>query len=143
MNYAPGIVKVVGRNGGKVVAVQEHRAAKEPAKLVLESEKKGLLKNWDDVVYVTAMVADENGIRFPNSSHKIKFSISGPGEIVAVDNSDPFSHELYKTDSRSVYKGKAIAIIRAKAGLGTIRLTASADGLVSDSTEIKVKKGEN
>jgi len=140
VNYAPGTIKVVGRNGGKDVAIQQHITAKEPAKIILETEKKEIVNDWEQVVYVTATVVDKNGIRFPNSSHKVKFSISGPGEIVAVDNSAPLSHEMYKADQRSVYKGKAIAIIRAKAGSGTIRLTASADGLDGDSTEIKIRK---
>lgn len=135
-----GTIKVIGRNEGKDVAVQQHITALKPAKLILKAEKKEILYDPEQVVYVTATVVDKNGIRFPNSKHKVKFSISGTGEIVAVDNSNPISHEMYKSDERTVYKGKAIAIIRAKPVSGTIRLTASAPGLGSASTEIKVKK---
>ena len=142
VNYAAGTIKVIGRNGGKDVAEQQHITAKEPAKLILKAEKKEILNDPEQVVYVTATVVDKNGIHFPNSKHKVKFSISGPGEIVSVDNSNPISHEMYKGDERIVYKGKAIAIIKAKAGSGTIRLTASAPGLGSDTVEIKVTKEE-
>jgi len=142
VNYAPGRLRVVGRNGGKDVADQLQITAQEPAKLFLTTEKKEIVNDPEQVVYVTATVVDKNGIRNPNSKHKVKFTISGPGEIESVDNSNPISHEMYKADERTVYKGKAIAIIKATAGSGTIKLTASAPGLESSSVEIKVKKGE-
>ena len=140
VNFRPGTIKVIGRNGGKDVAVQEHVTASTPVKLSLTKEKKEITNNWEDVAYVTATVLDKNGVRFPNSDHKVKFTISGPGEIVSVDNSSPYSHERYKTDQKTVFKGEAIAIIRATAASGTIRLTASAEGLESSSIEIKIKK---
>ena len=96
--------------------------------------------DWDDVTYVTSTVADENVVRYPNSDHVVKFSISGPGEIISVDNSNVYSHERYKADRRTVYKGKAIAIVRATETGGTIRLTASSDGLESDSATIVIVK---
>ncbi|GAB6011332.1 sugar-binding domain-containing protein [Viscerimonas tarda] len=135
--YAPGTIKVIGRNGGKEVAVHEHTTASEPVKLLLETEKKEAINDWEEVVYVTATIVDKNGIRYPNSPSKIKFNISGPGEIVSVDNSNNFSHERYKTNEKTNYKGRAMAIIRATASSGAIKLTASADGLEGASVVIQ------
>lgn len=140
VDFLPGTIKVIGRNGGKDVATHEHLTASAPAKLLLAAEKQVLTHDWDEVTYVTATVADENGVRYPNSDHVVKFSISGPGEIISVDNSNVYSHERYKADRRTVYKGKAIAIVRATADAGTIRLIASSDGLESDSATIEIIK---
>lgn len=136
VDFLPGTIKVIGRNGGKEVAVHEQITASEPTKLILTTEKKELINDWEEVVYVTATVADKNGIRFPNSNHQVKFSISGPGEIISVDNSNTHSHERYKTDRKTVFEGEVLAIIRATASSGIIKVTVSADGLESASVLI-------
>ncbi|WP_321332726.1 glycoside hydrolase family 2 TIM barrel-domain containing protein [uncultured Bacteroides sp.] len=127
--YAPGAIKVIGRNGGKDVAVHECVTASEPARLILTTEKKKLINDWEEVVYVTATIVDKNGVRFPNSPAKIKFDISGPGEIISVDNSDNYSHEKFKTNERTNYKGRVLAIVRATHSSGKVTVTASAPGL--------------
>ncbi|MES2777608.1 MAG: glycoside hydrolase family 2 TIM barrel-domain containing protein [Bacteroidota bacterium] len=139
VDYAPGTIKVIGRNGSKDVAIHQHITAGAPAKLILKAEQHEIGNDWEDVVYVNATVVDKDGIRCPNGAAKIKFTLSGPGEIISVDNSDPYSHEMYKGDERTVFKGKALVIIRAKANAGTIRITASSAGLESSTTEVKIK----
>lgn len=140
VKYAPGTLKVIGRNAGKDAAVHEHVTASAPVKVLITTEKEMLVNDWEEVVYVHATVIDGNGIRFPNSEHKVTFTISGPGEIVSVDNSDVFSHERYKANERTVYKGQALAIIRATGSSGKITIAASADGLEGSSVSINVKK---
>jgi beta-galactosidase len=137
--YEKGTIKVIGRNGGTDVAEHAHTSAAEPAMLVLEPEKTDLINDWDEVVYVTATAVDKNGVRSPNVPVKIKFDISGPGEIVSVDNSDNLSHERYKAKERTTYKGRVIAIIRATADSGDIKLTASADGMENVSITVRAK----
>ncbi|MDR0833033.1 MAG: DUF4982 domain-containing protein [Candidatus Symbiothrix sp.] len=140
--YAPGTIKVIGRNGSKDVAIHEHTTAAKPAKLVLEAERSELINDWEEVVYVTATVVDKHGIRCPNTPTKIKFDISGPGELVSVDNSDNFSHEKYKTNEKTNYKGRVLAIIRATAPSGKVTLRASAPGLGSSQVVLKIKNYE-
>ena len=70
----------------------------------------------------------------------IKFNISGPGEIISIDNSDVFSHERYKANHRTAYKGRVIAIVRAIADNGTITVKAEADGLGSSNVTIKATR---
>jgi len=137
--YEKGTLKVIGRKGGKDVALHSHTSAEEPVKIVLEAESKELINDWEEVVYVTATVVDKNGVRSPNVPVKIKFDISGPGEILAVDNSDNFCHERYKATERTTFKGTAIAIVRATANSGEVNLTASAEGMESVSVTIRAK----
>jgi Beta-galactosidase/beta-glucuronidase len=139
VDFAAGTIKAVGRNGGKDLATHQHITASAPETVLLTTEKTVLENDWEEVVYITATIVDKNGICNPNTSHKVKFSISGPGEIVSVDNSDPFSHERYKGDTRTVYKGSAIAIVRATAGSGEIIIRATADGLYSGEVSLSIK----
>ena len=137
--YEKGTIQAIGRKDGKEVAYHSHTSADKPAKIVLETESDVLINDWEEVVYVTATVVDKNGIRSPNLPVKITFDISGPGKIVAVDNSDNFCHERYKATERTTFKGTAIAIIRATANSGEVTVTASAEGMESVSVTMRAK----
>jgi beta-galactosidase len=76
----------------------------------------------------------------PRSKNHIQFQIEGPGEIVATDNGDATSFESFQAPERNAYNGLALAIVRAKPGqAGTIKLTATADGLEVAAIRIKSK----
>jgi beta-galactosidase len=76
----------------------------------------------------------------PRSKNHIKFQIEGPGEIVATDNGDATSFESFQAPERNAFNGLALVIVRAKPGQpGTIKLTATADGLEAAAIRIKSK----
>ena len=129
VTFEKGTIKAIGRNQGKEVASEEFKSAGAPAKIILTSSQSALTKNWDDVSFVTATVVDANGVPCPNSDNLIKFSVSGPGVIAAVDNGNITSHEPYQATERQAYQGKAIAIIKASEGKGKIIFKAQSEGL--------------
>ena len=62
--------------------------------------------------------------------NRIRFSIDGPGEIVATDNGDPTSFESFPSKERNAFNGLCLAIVRAKPGqTGMITLKAQSEGL--------------
>ena len=140
IDYQPGVLKAIGRINGNEVANHEHRTAGEAHHIILETERTVLPYDWEDVAYLTATVVDMHGVRCPNILTDIKFNISGPGEIISIDNSDVFSHERYKANHRTAYKGRVIAIVRAIADNGTITVKAEADGLGSSNVTIKATR---
>ena len=88
--------------------------------------------------FITVTVADNDGLQVPRSKNHLKFSVEGPGEIVATDNGDATSFESFQSPERNAYNGLALAIVRAQAGAtGNIKLTASAEGLAGATVEIK------
>ena len=125
---------------GKVVAEHELKTASPAVRIELEAEQNSIPYDWEQVVYVTATTLDKDGLRSPNGNQKITFKVSGPGELVSIDNDDVYCHERYKSDWRTAYKGQVIGIIRATAPSGVITVTASADGLETGSTTIRIGK---
>jgi beta-galactosidase len=85
---------------------------------------------------VTARVVDANGVLCPNADNPIKFSMTGPGQVAAVDNGDVNSHEAYQASQRKVYRGECVAIVKAKSTGGGITLKASAPGLADGTVTI-------
>jgi beta-galactosidase len=139
--FEKGTIKVVGRNKGKEVASEEFKSAAAPAKIILTSTKTKIGNNWDDAAIITATVVDANGVICPNADHLIKFSVTGPAFIQAVDNGNITSHEPYHATERRVYNGKAIAIIKAKEGKGEVSFKAVSDQLGNATLQLEVVAG--
>jgi beta-galactosidase len=127
--WEPGILTAIGTNHGAIVATYELRTAGKPAKIVLTADRASLTPSWDDVVFVTATVADRNGILIPDATGLVSFGITGPGIIAAVDNGDNSSAESFQASARKAYQGRCLAIIRGVATRGKITITASSPGL--------------
>ncbi|MET0789894.1 MAG: glycoside hydrolase family 2, partial [Polyangiaceae bacterium] len=74
---------------------------------------------------------DSSGVFVPNGNASIAFTVSGPGQLVALDNGDPTDTTSYKGTSRKAFNGKALAIVRSSGAAGDILISASASGLTS------------
>ncbi|MCD7962261.1 MAG: DUF4982 domain-containing protein [Rikenellaceae bacterium] len=140
IDYAPGEIKAIGRINGKIVAEHGYQTASRARKVSLSTEKEVLKNTWDDVVYITATIEDDKGVKCPNGQEKVKFMISGPGEIIAVDNADIRSHERYKTNEKTSYRGEVVAIVCAT-GIGEIKVYASSSGL--EGSMVRINAVEN
>jgi beta-galactosidase len=58
--------------------------------------------------------------------------------VIAVDNGSVVSHESFQATERSAFHGRCIALIRAVADTGDIKITASAEGLESATATIEI-----
>lgn len=134
--FAPGKLTAVGRNGGKVVATHELQTAGKPSRIILTVDQKKLAPGWDDVAFVSATVVDDKGVRVPDATDLITFTTTGPGTVVAVDNADNKSHELFQTNRRHAYEGKCVAVVKARGSKGVITISASAPGLAAGKASI-------
>jgi beta-galactosidase len=128
--FAKGTLRAVARNQGQEVATDELKTAGAPARIVLSTSGSDQLgAGWDDAAFVTARVVDADGVTNPNGSVAISFSVSGPGQLAAVDNGDINSHESYQSSTCKSALGQCLAVLKASATSGAITLKASAPGL--------------
>ncbi|HXC37201.1 MAG TPA: glycoside hydrolase family 2 TIM barrel-domain containing protein, partial [Candidatus Acidoferrales bacterium] len=138
VNYEPGTLKAVAHDDdGNVVATDELRTAGRPAKIVLSTETQTLSPGFDHVAEVRAEITDANGIKVPRANDLISFSVSGPGEIAAVDNGNNSSHEPFQDTKRHAYEGECVAYVRATGATGEIKVSASGDGMGTSSNIIQ------
>ena len=73
----------------------------------------------------------------PRASNLIRFSVTGPGEIVATDNGDPMDRNVFSSPERNAFSGLALAIVRAQPGQsGQIVITATSNGLAEASVQL-------
>jgi beta-galactosidase len=137
--YAPGTLRAVARKGGQVIATQEVRTAGAPARIALAPDRSRLHADADDLSFVTVTVLDRAGVPVPTADHLIRFRLAGDARIAGVDNGDQISHAPFQADHVRLFNGKALVIVRAGARLGTVTLTAEADGLEPATARLELR----
>jgi beta-galactosidase len=139
MAFAPGTLKAVAYQNGRVVATQELRTAGKPASIRLETDSSRLQTSWDDVAMVRATVVDAHGVPVPRANDLVTFQIKGQGMIAATDNGDNESHEPFQSSDRHSFLGQCVAFVKAIGDhRGKIVVSASAPGLSGDRVRLKV-----
>ncbi len=138
VNYEPGTLKAVASDdNGNVIATDQLRTAGKPDRITLSTETQTLSPGFDHVAEVRAEVTDANGVEIPRANDLISFKVSGPGEMVAVDNGDNSSHEPFQATKRHAYEGESVAYVRATGSNGKIKVSASANGLQTGAVAIR------
>jgi beta-galactosidase len=136
--YQPGELKVVAYKNGKEWATDTAKTAAAPAKLALSADRSKVRADGTDLSFITVQVTDAAGITAPGANDHIKFTIEGPGEIVAADNGDPTSFEPFPAPERNAFNGQALVIVRTLAGRpGKIRVSVQSGALQGASVTLQ------
>jgi beta-galactosidase len=136
--YEPGELKVVAYKGGRPWAEDVQRTAGAPARLELRADRPVLAADGRDLVFVTVAVTDAAGTLVPRAHDHLGFAVSGPGDLIAVDDGDATSFEPFQGREHDAFNGLALAIVRTRAGqTGTITVAASAAGLNAGRTTVR------
>ncbi len=137
--YAPGVLKAVGRKGGKEVCTQEVRTAGAAAAIRLSAEPNAVTANGLDVVHVKVEILDANGVLVPTADNLVQFAVEGQGRLIGVDNGNPTDRDSYQVPQHRAYNGLCLAIVQTLRKEGKIRIAAQAEGLKAASVEIEAK----
>ena len=130
--YQPGTLKAVVYKQGKPWAEDTVQTTGAAAKLALTADRDMLRADGQDLSFVTVAITDKNGRPVPRTSNTVRFSVSGPAELVATDNGDATSLVSFQSPQRAAFNGLALAIVRTKPGqAGRIVVSATSDGLGS------------
>ena len=114
-------------------------------KLSASANKTTVAADGSSLVYIEVDVLDASGNLDTTASNNITFTVSGPGEIVGVDNGDQATTAKYQNSSVktsdteaniNAYAGKALVIVRTTEDAGTITVNMSATGLTGDSVTV-------
>lgn len=130
--YAPGELKVVATKGD---CVSENMISTSgPAvRLALEVDRSNLNADDRDLAFVTVQAFDAKERLVPLADHTVYFTVQGVGGLAAVASADPRNTEPYRGNVHSLWRGKALAVVRPTGCPGEIVLEAHADGLKGDS----------
>ena len=139
--YAPGTLVAVGLNADGIEAARWTLQTTGPAAaLRLTPERTVIAADGQDLAYVRVEALDAGGHLDPNAAAQVRFSLTGPGRIVAVGSGDPRSLESFQRPERRTFRGRCLVILQSSARPGILRLSARADGLKEAATAVSVMK---
>lgn len=138
--YEPGEISVVAYKDGKEWARDSVKTAQAAAQLEAKADRSSIAADGKDLSFITVRIADANGVTAPRADQRVRFTIEGPGELVATDNGDPTSFESFQSPERAAFNGLVLAIVRAKPGQrGAITVRANAQGLRGTEVQLQTK----
>ncbi|WP_207435498.1 beta-galactosidase GalB [Sabulibacter ruber] len=138
--YQPGTLRAVSRQNGKEVLTKEINTAGVPAKIVLEADRTQIAADGKDLSFVTVKILDKDGNLVPRADNLVNFTIDGKAVLAGVDNGQQTSMESFKANHRKAFNGLCLAILQAQEEAGTVKLTATSEGLAPASVTIQLKK---
>jgi beta-galactosidase len=126
--FAAGELKAVARRDGETVATDVLRTADPAHALRLTPNRSKAAANGRSLIFVTVEAIDAGGVVVQDADHLVTFGVTGKGYLVGVDNGRQDSVERSQATTRTMFHGKALAIVRTSHQPGAITLTATASG---------------
>jgi beta-galactosidase len=137
--YEPGKLEARGYNQGRLAASHTVETTGAPAAIKLASDRSRLRADGQDTAAIAVSIVDTHGRVVPTAGHQVSFTITGAGVNAGVGNGDPASHEPNQAGARSAFNGWCMVLARAARVPGSIRLTASAEGLAPATLDLSVR----
>jgi beta-galactosidase len=135
--YSPGVLKAVALENNKEMESTILQTAGNAAKIKLTADRKEIIANGQDLMYVTIEITDKDGILQPDAANRLYFKIDGPAVIAGIDNANLKDTDSYTGNTRKAWHGRALAVIRCTHGVGDIKLSVSSAGLPEVFLSIK------
>lgn len=119
--------------------------------LKVTPEKTELQADGSSLAYIDVDILDKNGEFASQADNNIRFSLSGNGEIVGVDNGNPSTIHKFqqksvltskKTANIDAFSGKALVIVRSTEEAGGFALKVESNGM-NPQTVIINTTGDN
>ncbi len=136
--YTPGEIKAVAYGSdGSVIATDVRHSFDDVHTLRLSEDHIEVKENEDRLFFIEIDGIDANGYFVENANVRIRVDVSGSGYLYGLDNGDSTDYDSYKGDTKRLFNGRLLAIVRSNGTAGSIDIKA-----VIDTTDTPVRKVE-
>ena len=138
--YQPGEITVVAYDDtGAAVCEKTVRTAGAPDHLILTADRDSIAADGDDLVYVTAAIADRDGVVCPLADNRLTFTVAGAGELLTTDAGDQRETESFVRPDKKALTGYLVGCVRSLRGQsGELTVSVTGEGLQGASVTIAV-----
>jgi beta-galactosidase len=143
--YIPGTLRAeaVDEQGNPIAAMNTGhntlRTAGEPYALRLTADRTIITADGQDLSFITIEVVDKQGTLCPNAVNELTLSLRGRATLAAFGNADIKDLGCTVDAIHNVWKGRALAVVRASDRSSNAILTLSGKGLKSAQVTVKIK----
>ncbi|HLP24354.1 MAG TPA: DUF4982 domain-containing protein, partial [Acidobacteriota bacterium] len=135
--YAPGELVAIGLSGGREVERFTLRTAGKVAALRVQPDTTRIRPGGQDLAFITIEALDANGVWVATADLPVTVEVSGAATLLALGNADLTSMEPYTGPKRSLFQGRALAVVRSKEKGGEITVQLSAPGLKTVTLKLR------
>ena len=137
--YAPGEIKVVGKQQGKVVATDIVQTFGKPAALRVAVDKNTIRANGDDIAHITVEIVDSNGRLVQTAQNAITMVVKGEAQLLGMESGDNRSMNSGnfrnlasgQPATKEAYYGLILGYVQAAKKAGSVTVEVSSPGLKS------------
>lgn len=128
--YVPGVLNAVAYDeAGTVIAMDSRKSFGDAAKICLEADRTAIFAEDEELVFVTVTMQDANGNPVENANNRVRVQVSGAGLLAGLDNGDSTDTDQYQTNSKRLFSGKLLAVVRSNGMPGEIKVCVTSEGL--------------
>jgi len=121
VKYQPGEIKVVAYDAdGRKAEEKIVRTAGKVAALKLETDRREIAADGDDLAFITVTMVDKDGNVVPDADQQLAFEVSGAGTFKAVCNGDATSLESFAQPTMRLFHGQLVLVVQASRQQGEI-----------------------
>ncbi len=143
VEYEPGELKVIVRKNGKPWAEATRVTTGETASIKGKADRREIAGDGHDLSYISVETRDAAGNVVPTDCRNVRFSVSGPVELVGLCNGDPTDQRSMQDPKQQFFNGRIVAVVRSKRGeSGRAWVNIKAEGLKAISVPVAVKPAE-
>ncbi|MFW5828858.1 MAG: DUF4982 domain-containing protein, partial [Planctomycetota bacterium] len=136
--YEPGILEARGLDAGQVVTSWRLETTGPATGLQLLLDRDHLSGDGEDVAHLEIRIVDDEGRWVQDRDCHVNVNVCGHGELLGTDNGSMLTKIPYPSCRRETWFGRALAVIRARAGSGTITVRVSSEDFPTVATELHV-----
>lgn len=125
--YEPGKIELVGYCQGRRVASCVRETAGEVREIEVQAWRECLPGDGRAAMPVALIARDEQGREVPIAEDLMKISVEG-GVLLGTCNGNPNCHEEFTSAERSLFHGRAMAVVRPDRKADGVRITATLQG---------------
>lgn len=114
-----GAIEAVAKNNGKIVA--RHIIETAGKSVSLECIRHSPV---GELEFIKVYTVDRKGRRVFDADAEVLFEIEGDAEIVAIDDQDHYTDELFNVNPKKVHRGFVMAIVRKGTQPSTLKVSS-------------------
>lgn len=140
--YEPGEIKVVVYDEkGNKAGEKTVKTAGKPHRLQLDTDRRMLKADGEDLAFITVSLIDKNGTLLPNADDELQFVVEGAGTYRGACNGDATSLQVMTEPRMKLFHGQLVVVVQAgeKAGDITLRVKGKKSYL---NTTIKLRSAK-
>jgi len=113
VDYRRGTLRAVAYDEtGAIIAEAVQASFGDAKNIVLSKDRTEEGTGEEELLFVTISMEDEEGRPVYNANNRVRISVDGPGELIGLDNGDSTDKDPYHTDTKCLFSGKLLAVIR-------------------------------